>query len=331
METKSIELSTNITSNFYDSPYLPIVAKECEANHFFQNLTHNFVGRVKRKICELIFNPNKNPSNFHSLVGRNIDLLPTIIKEGNPIYIGNINVLDLITSMKLKSTGNTALHASVYQYDCNNTQYLLQAKANPNEQNNNGETPLVVAIKRFYSDCTKVLVPVSDIDQTDSGGNTPLMIAADLNNLDAINQLLQANPTVDKKNKAGKTALILATALYPLQPPINQLMCVQALLDQGKADPNVADDDDKTPLMHVASAIMYNRNEYLQIAKELLKAGANIHLRDKKKGYTAFEWAVENQHTNIITLLSDAELEQQRARLKLIEEAKKLTKSKQEL
>ncbi len=367
MVTNAIDLNTNITSKFYENPYLPIVAEECKANSFFQNLTNTLVNKVRRVICELIFSPIKNDLLFQPLVGQETYLVPAIIKEEKPIYIGDVNVLDLIVSLKLKSTGTTALLYSIQKIYCHNTEFLIRANANTNEPNNNGETALMLAVKRGYSNSFDILVEASDINRADFKGNTALMIAAELNNDSMIYKLLNANSIIDLKNHNGKTALMITTELHPRAAPIKQLNSVLALLNHGKANPNLQDHESKTALMLLASAIKHNRNEDVEIAKELLKAGADPNLQDHKgktvlmllaggtkhnrnddheiakellkagadpylkdeNGHTAFELAIKNQHSEIINLLTDLELTRQQARSKLIEEAKKKLSQKE--
>lgn len=317
MNTISTDLSTNILNKFYENPYLPSVVQECRANSLFQNLPFNFTNKVKKIVCELIFSADKTDRIFNPLVGSGAVLVPTLANQP-PIYIGGHNVLDVIKTLKLKSTGTTALLVSIHNYPCNNLPYLISAGANVDEKNNAGKTALMIAIDKRNSHCMDALIEASNLNITDNSGNTALMIASSLNNYDLIKKLLSGQPDVDHKNDKGKTALMLAMEQHYFAGSSGQLHTVQVLLNEAKADPNLQDQEGKTALMHLAECVQYNNNEDREIGQALLNAGADPHLKDKN-GKTAYMLAVEKKNTNIADVLIDSHL----ARLKEIEEAKK--------
>ena len=78
--------------------------------------------------------------------------------------------------------GNTPLHISCHQKTKHNMNYactwLLKNDANPNIQNNYGETPLHLSAKSGFSNCTKYILNASTTDKTicNNDGHTPLQV-----------------------------------------------------------------------------------------------------------------------------------------------------------
>lgn len=90
---------------------------------------------------------------------------------------------------------------------------LLQAGANPNISDRNGQSPLTLAAA---NGATVVVYPLlehhANVDVADptAAGGTPLIIAADHENVPLIKELLRYHPDLGRRDQFGKTALAYA-------------------------------------------------------------------------------------------------------------------------
>jgi ankyrin repeat protein len=124
----------------------------------------------------------------------------------------------------------------------------------------------------------------ADVHAASKTGFTPLMFAAQQNDVDSASILLRAGAKPnDAQPKTALTALMIASAM-------GNTKAVDALLDNG-ADPNLADANGYTSLHRVVRDSDYginlgSKDEVLTIVKSLLKHGANPNARlvqDKEK------------------------------------------------
>jgi uncharacterized protein len=120
------------------------------------------------------------------------------------------------------------------------------------------------AIRNNDLNALRAQLKISDVNSRDQHGTTPLMHAAALGNLDAMETLLRAGAGVNASNAFGATALMWC---------INQPEMVQLLLTKG-ADVNARSKMGRTPLLLAAS---YGDAEVLKL---LLAKGANALTRD---------------------------------------------------
>lgn len=117
----------------------------------------------------------------------------------------------------------------------------------------------------------------ADVNAPEADGSTPLLWAANLNDLDLVSRLVKAGANPNVRNKLGSTPL--AEAAFNANTEM-----IKALLDGG-ADPNAAGPDGQTPLMLVA------RTANVGAAKLLLEKGANPNVKETQRGQTALMWA----------------------------------------
>lgn len=144
-----------------------------------------------------------------------------------------------------------------------------------NAFNKDGETSFNIAC--FIGDIDVIGVLKSkgaDINKTCADGRTGLHMACDAdgsNNPEIITQLLAWGISPNTKDENGETAL--HTASYYPNPNIIEILL------QSKADPNIMDDSDMTPLMiFMNSNSFYNTQENQRLVKIFLQYGANPNL-----------------------------------------------------
>ena len=146
--------------------------------------------------------------------------------------------------------------------------------ANVNAKNNDGITPLMMAIDNSNSSkvVTALIKAGADVNaKEDKYGLTPLimvMTKEDIN-LEAVITLIKAGADVNVKNENGFT-LLMSAACSP-NPEV-----ITAFIKAG-AEVNAKDENGFTPLMMAAG---YNSNP--NVIATLVKAGADVHVRTEK-------------------------------------------------
>lgn len=214
-------------------------------------------------------------------VGRyNPEVVKALIAAG-----ANVNAFD--------ERGRTPLMLAAQADLVESVEALLEvgAKSNVNTKDKEGNTALIHAFYSFYyttdhsvAHPSPVIVKAliaggANVNDVNSSGQTPLMLAAQVNSLEAVKILLAAGASVEAKDKKGKTVLMY-DSLYSYSPSIEIFKTLMA----AKADVNATDENGQTPLMFAA----YNAPR--EIFEMLLEAGAKINAKDKI-GRTALMFA----------------------------------------
>lgn len=114
----------------------------------------------------------------------------------------------VIVNTRDSTTGQTALHIVVERRDSTWIGYLLQKGANPNLADKKGNTPLMLATQLNFIDGIDWLVrKKAQVDQTNRSGETALILAVQLRNTEAVRALLNAGANPDKRDsRAGYSA-----------------------------------------------------------------------------------------------------------------------------
>jgi ankyrin repeat protein len=176
--------------------------------------------------------------------------------------------------------GVSALFLSIYQKSFDAFECLLGLGANPNDTNENGQTPLHAAVLLDYD------YPYDEHD-----------------NFDFVYSLLQHGADIDAPDKNGRTALHLA-AMKSYNNKVHYGTNMVLYLPEHGAKIDARDKLGKTPL-HLAA-----ERGHLEIVRKLLcgvivdkvRVAGDVHARDDN-GNTALHLAAEEGHTDVVRFL----------------------------
>lgn len=153
--------------------------------------------------------------------------------------------------------------------DC--AKWLLDLKANPNQRDARGFTPLIFSVYSNLKMMDLLLENGAELNSETPDAGNALILAAEIGNLEAVQYLIGKGMNVNHLTKNRGTPLMHASIRGHDQ-------VVSHLLKKG-ADPNLADVLNITPIMHAAS------NGHVVTVSLLIQYNADIHKKDYK-GYT---------------------------------------------
>lgn len=98
-----------------------------------------------------------------------------------------------------RSTGEAALHIVTRRSDALYLRFLLQKGANPNVQDQQGETPMLIAVGQGFAEGLEILETYkANPDQANSRGETPLIRAVQMRRFEMVRDLLNAGADPDQ-------------------------------------------------------------------------------------------------------------------------------------
>ena len=177
---------------------------------------------------------------------------------------------------------------------------LLDAGALPNNPNEYGVTPLMMATCEDDIDVVKLLLDWgADTNMADDEGDTPLHAAASWryeHNSEIVMLLLQAGALPNKANKIGETPL--HHAVY-----YGNIEVVKLLLNVG-ANPNIIDHQGDTPLHIAAREHQHGVPElnFYEVVKLLLNTGADPSIKNNKRDTPVSIYARRRKTFGITTM-----------------------------
>jgi len=113
-----------------------------------------------------------------------------------------------IVNTKDRDSGQSALHIVTEREDPTYMRFLLQKGANPNITDKNGNSPLMSAVGKGFGEGVDIMIRYGgSVNLANSSGETPLIRAVQIHNVDIIRKLLDAGADADKTDTlAGKSA-----------------------------------------------------------------------------------------------------------------------------
>lgn len=243
-------------------------------------------GQSEQAACALV----RNGANLKSQDGNKNTPIHAAIESdiSNETIEEFINLIDDLNFVNQK--GETLLHAAVnraLQYqDPKIVEFLLKSKVDLNRQDEQGRTPLHLAIRPFKPgvlDLVQLLIGAgADVTKVDHEGRTPLHYAAErsINNVDLgkkdggklTTTLIAHGANVNAQDNKRRTPLHEAVGRGA--QGTNQ-KTVMTLINSG-ADLNIQDQEGNTPL-HLAVWM-----EHVNHVKVLLNSGTNRNIRNKE-------------------------------------------------
>ena len=164
---------------------------------------------------------------------------------------------------------------------------LINFGADPHfRENDHKRSALFYATLFNHKSCVDVILRESDLGKT-------LIEACNKGHVDYIKLLLEFNPDLEATDECGETALVKTIKHHDTD-------LLDILIEAGAhVDPNLPDEDSKSPLM---SAAYYGKAEHMKI---LLDKGASVNRINKKK-YTALWFAADNRNLKCLRMLLEA-------------------------
>jgi ankyrin repeat protein len=223
---------------------------------------------------------NKKGVNFNLL--NNIDNTPLrcSIMNGNIPMI--LNLINIKVNMNLKCP----LHLAIIHQNIEITKELLNAGADPNLQDNEGNTPIMLAAFYHNTEIADLLFNLDvniDLSLKNNKGWTALIAGCNndapaySSNKEIITKLISKGISINEKDNNGNTALNM------LSNNINDYtkLIIAILLEAG-ADPNIDDNIGDTPLINIArSNYITSIHNIISCMIMITNYGANLNHKNK--------------------------------------------------
>lgn len=105
------------------------------------------------------------------------------------------------------TTGETALHIATKRRDAQWIRFLSQRGANPNIADDNGVTPLGIAVNLGFLDGVEALLAAgARVDEANRAGETPLVAATHRGDVMLVRALLANGADPDRSDSSGRSA-----------------------------------------------------------------------------------------------------------------------------
>lgn len=203
------------------------------------------------------------------------------------------------SQIETKQFESGSLLRAVQNSDLNLVKEILLSKDYQiDEQNDLGETPLVVATHNNYIDIAKALIDAgADVNKQDNIQDSAYLYAAAQGKTEILSYILKhSEPNQSVYNRFGGNSIIPAAEKGHLDN-------VKLLLEDGKVDINHQNNYGYTALIE-AVALRDGSEVYQKIVRELLNYGADTSLKDNS-GKTAEDYAREKGFGNILRMLQE--------------------------
>jgi ankyrin repeat protein len=131
-----------------------------------------------------------------------------------------------IVNTKDRNTGESALHIVVRRSDATYLTVLInQPDVNPNIQDRQGDTPLLIAAERaWYAGVTALIAKKVNVNLANNSGETPLIRAVQIHDIEITRALLDAGADPDKSDFNGGMSARQYAAQATRFPAIGKLL-----------------------------------------------------------------------------------------------------------
>lgn len=277
---------------------------------------------LQRNDVQSFFDIIEKAKDYNLVNSKGDSMLLVAVSLGN--YDAVLRLLSLGADVNKQNsyTRDTPVLRSLYTNHDDITRLLVASDANLNLENNYRHSPIFVAVERQKGEFVDLFITSGaqsginsdnlfrwvtkrnligilamlkggiDPNVKNEQGNTPLIIAASLGDVEAVRNLLAYRADPNAANKDGNTALIYA-ARYNHPQIIYELMRPYSLV--APVDVNIQNKQGQTALYWAAS------RGYEEAVKRLLAANTNRDLKDKD-GLTARDIAQKKGRRNIVAL-----------------------------
>lgn len=187
------------------------------------------------------------------------------------------------------------LHQAVQANDIARVKGMLKT-ASLDEPNQDGDTPLLVAVKNNHIEISQLLIDAgANINYQNHQQDSPYLYAGAEGRTEILRYMLQhATPDEQVFNRYGGNALIPAAEK-------GHLNNVRLLLEESNTDIDHQNNFGYTALIE-AIALTDGSKRYQDIVRVLLVQGANQQLKDNNNK-TALDYAKERNYSEMIALL----------------------------
>lgn len=206
--------------------------------------------------------------------------------------ISSLDTFDLSSFFHVSLRMKTELHIAVLEEQIETVSDLLKRKVNVNAEDDDGNTPLFIAVESGNFPITKMLlVAGAKVNMTNKHNNTPLHVAVEMHDENITKLLLGYGATVNVLNDFNKTPMFLAVQS-------RKINIIKLLIDFG-INVNEHDLCNYTAL-HMAA--MYGNST---VVKLLVDAGADLNSKTNV-GTTPLHEAIDSENVYSVKVLIDA-------------------------
>ena len=202
------------------------------------------------------------------------------------------DIIDTISGVNYKDSyelTKTALMKAATKGHAKCVELLLEAGADVNMKDKNGDTALIEASNKGHDKCVKLLTEAgADVNIQNNNGFTSVMEASLMGHYKCVELLLEWGADVNMRSTGGDTALVWAGRN-------GHDKCLELLIEAG-ADVNMQNEWGTTALMKAA----YRGHD--KSVKLLLEAGANVNIQDKDMN-TSLAHAAHEHHIACVKIL----------------------------
>ncbi len=277
---------------------------------------------LQRKDAQTFFDIIEKAKDYNLVNSKGDSMLLVAVSLGDLDSVLRLLSLGADVNKQNSYTRDTPILRSLYTNHDDITRLLVEAGANLNLENNYHHSPMFVAVERQKGEFVDLFITADaqaginsdnlfrwvtkrnligilamlkggvNPNVKNEQGNTPLIIAASIGDVESVRNLLAYRADPNAANNDGNTALIYA-ARYNHPQIIYELMRPYSLV--APVDVNIQNKEGQTALYWAAS------RGYEEAVKRLLAANAQWDLK-AKDGLTARDIAAKKGRRNIVAL-----------------------------